>query len=130
MDTPLVNAFVDYIVVDDKSRAVITFKFPHMSEDTRVTLIHDKAKNGIEPYVLDKTASTLMLSARPCEAIVINVWLGASVIAGGIYQVDTQSEDFVLRSICDSGIQLVQQSRLLSELEGGPFEWGDQFAVD
>jgi hypothetical protein len=129
MDTQLVKGFVDYVVVDDKSRAVITFKFPHMSEETRITLIHDKAKDGTEPYVLGKKASTLMLSAQYCDGIIINVWLGNEIVAGGVYQVDTRSIDFVLRSICDSGLQLVQEARLSSELEGNS-GWGNQFAVD
>ncbi len=130
METQLVKGFVDYVVVDDKTRAVITFKFPHISEDTHITLIHDKAKDGTEPYVLGKKTSTLMLSARYSDGIIINVWLGDDIVASGVYQVDTQSSDFVLRSICDTGLQLVQEGRLSSELDGGPFEWGNQFAVD
>jgi hypothetical protein len=129
MDTQSVKCFVDYVVVDDKSRAVLTFKFPYMSEETYITLIHDKAKNGTEPYVLGRRESTLMLSAEYCEGIVINVWLGNDIIASGVYQVDTQRDDFVLRSVCDSGIELVQEARLSSYLDGN-FDLGSRFAGD
>ena len=30
MDSTLVDAYVDYIVVDDEDRAIITFTFVHM----------------------------------------------------------------------------------------------------
>ncbi len=115
MESKLVSAYVDYIVADNQARAIITFTFPHLSEDTHVTLIHDKATNGIEPYTLSRNAPTLMLSAQCCEGIVINVWLGNDVIASGVYQVDTQSRDYILRSICDSGIELIQEGKLSSE---------------
>jgi hypothetical protein len=129
MDGKLVQAYVDYIVVDDEARAIITFTFPHMSEDTHVTLIHDKAKNGIEPYELSRSAPALMLSAQSFEGIVINVWLGNDVVAGGVYQVDTQSEKHVLRSVCDSGIQLIQEGKL-SSASDEDFEWVCRFAED
>lgn len=115
MESKLVSAYVDYIVTDNQARAIITFTFPHMSEDTHVTLIHDKATSGIEPYTLSRNAPTLMLSAQCCEGIVMIVWLGNDVVASGVYQVDTQSRDYILRSICDSGIELIQEGRLSSE---------------
>ncbi len=129
MESKLVDAYVDYIVVDNQARAIITFTFPHMSEDTHVTLIHDKAINGIEPYILSRSAPALMLSAQFCEGIVINVWLGNDVIASGVYQVDTQSDDSILRSICDSGLQLMQEGKLSSEPDED-FEWTCQFPGD
>ena len=129
MESKLVNAYVDYIVVDNQARAIITFTFPHMSEDTHVTLIHDKATNGTEPYILSRNAPALMLSAQYYEGIVINVWLGNEVLASGVYQVDTQSNDSILRSICDSGIQLTQEGKLSSEPDED-FEWTCQFPGD
>ena len=115
MESKLVSVYVDYIVTDNQARAIITFTFPHMSEDTHVTLIHDKAATGIEPYILSRNAPALMLSAQCCEGIVVIVWLGNDVVASGIYQVDTQSRDYILHSICDSGIELIQEGRLSSE---------------
>jgi hypothetical protein len=129
MESKLVNAYVDYVVVDNQARAIITFTFPHMSENTYVTLIHDKATNGTEPYILSRNAPALMLSAQYCEGIVINVWLGNDVVASGVYQVDTQHNDSILRSICDSGIQLTQEGKLSSEPDED-FEWTCQFPGD
>ena len=129
MDSTLVKAYVDYIVVDDEARAIITFTFPHMSEDTHVTLIHDKAKSGMEPYELYRSSPALMLSAQHDEGIVINVWLRNEVIASGVYQVDTQSDNHVLSSICDSGLQLIQEGKL-SSASDEDFEWVCQFAGD
>lgn len=96
MNSTLVDAYVDYIVVDDKSRAIITFTFVHMREDTHVTLIHDKAKSGLESYVINKGSPALMLSAQHDEGILVNVWLGNKVIASGVYRVDTQNDDYIL----------------------------------
>ena len=90
MNSTLVDAYVDYIVVDDEDRAIITFTFVHMSEDTHVTLIHDKAKSGIEPYTINKGSPALMLSAQQDEGILVNVWFGNKAIASGVYRVDTQ----------------------------------------
>ncbi len=129
MESKIVSAYVDYVVVDNQARAIITFTFPHMSEDTYVTLIHDKATNGTEPYILSKNAPALMLSAEYCEGIVINVWIDNEVVASGVYQVDTQSNDSILRCICDSGIQLIQEGKLSSEPDED-FMWVCQFPGD
>jgi hypothetical protein len=129
MESKVVNAYVDYIVVDNEARAIITFTFPQMSEGTHVTLIHDQADNGTEPYVLSRNAPALMLSAQYREGIVINVWLGDDIVAGGVYQVDTQSKDHILRSICDSGLQIIQEGKLSSEPDEA-FEWTCKFPGD
>ena len=129
MDIKLVHAYVDYIVVDDEERAIVTFTFPHLSENTHVTLIHNKAKNDSEPYELSRDAPALMLSAQCNESIMINVWHDNTVVAGGIFQVDTQSDNQVLRSICDSGLQLIQEGKL-SSASDEEFEWVCQFAGD
>ena len=123
MDSTLVKAYVDYIVVDDEARAIITFTFPHMSEDTHVTLIHDKAKSGMEPYELYRSSPALMLSAQHDEGIVINVWLRNEVIASGVYQVDTRSDNY------DYSLQLMQEGKL-SSASDEDFEWVCQFAGD
>jgi hypothetical protein len=129
MDSTLVNAYVDYIVVDDEARAIITFTFVHMSEDTHVTLIHDKAKSGIEPYVINRSSPALMLSAQQGEGILVNVWLGDKAIASGVYRVDTQNDDYVLEAICDFGIHFMQEGKL-SSTANEEFEWVCQFAGD
>lgn len=129
MDIKLVHAYVDYIVVDDEERAIVTFTFPSMDKDTRVTLIHDRAKNDSEPYELTRDAPALMLSAQCYEGIIINIWHDATIVAGGIFQVDTQSDDYVLRSICESGLQLIQEGKLSSAADED-FEWVCQFAGD
>jgi hypothetical protein len=129
MDSTLVSAYVDYIVVDDEARAIITFTFPHMSENTHVVLIHDKAKSGIEPYVINKGSPALMLSAQHAEGVLINVWLGNKVIASGVYQVDTQNDGYILCSICEHGIHLMQEGKL-SSYSDEDFEWVCQFAED
>jgi|GEM_PF-2306620 len=129
MDSTLVKAYVDYIVVDDEARAIITFTFPHMSEDTHVTLIHDKAKSGIEPYELYRSSPAVMLSAQHDEGILINVWLGNEVLASGVYQVDTQNDNYILRCICDYSLQLMQEGKL-SSASDEDFEWICQFAED
>ncbi len=129
MESKLVSAYVDYIVADNQARAIITFTFPHLSEDTHVTLIHDKATNGIEPYTLNRNSPALMLSAQCCEGIVIIVWLGNNVLASGVYQVDTESREYILRSICDSGIELDQEGKLSSEPDTD-FVWICQFPGD
>jgi hypothetical protein len=129
MDSTLVNAYADYIVVDDEARAIITFTFSHMSEDMHVTLIHDKAISGIEPYVLNRSSPALMLSAQHGEGIVINVWLGDKIIASGVYQVDTQNDDYIVRSICEFDIHLMQEGKLSSTTDED-FEWVCQFAGD
>jgi hypothetical protein len=129
MDNTLVNAYVDYIVVDDEARAIITFTFVHMSEDTHVTLIHDKAKSGIEPYVINKDSPALMLSAQQDEGILVNVWLENKVIASGVYRVDTENADYILETICDYGIHFMQEGKL-SSTANEDFEWVCQFAED
>ncbi|SRR6266480_472637 len=129
MDRTFVNAYVDYIVVDDEARAIITFTFPHLSENTHVTLIHDKANIGIEPYILNRSSPALLLSAQHNEGIVINVWFGNEVIASGVYEVDTQNDDYILRSICDYAIELMQEGKL-SSASDEDFEWVCQFAGD
>ena len=129
MDIKLVHAYVDYIVVDDEERAIVTFTFPNMDKNTRVTLIHDKAKNDSEPYELSRDAPALMLSAQCYEGIIINIWHDNTIVAGGIFQVDTQSDNHVLRSICDSGLQLNQEGKL-SSASDEDFEWVCQFAGD
>ena len=129
MDSTLVNAYVDYIVVDDEARAIITFTFVHLSVDTHVNLIHDKAKSGIEPYVIDSGSPALMLSAQHDEGILVNVWLGNKVLASGVYRVDTQNDDAILKTICDYGIHFMQE-RKLSSTANEDFEWVCQFAGD
>jgi hypothetical protein len=129
MENVFVDAYVDYIVVDDEDRAIITFTFVHMSEDTHVNLIHDKAKNGIEPYVINKGSPALMLSAQQDEGILVNVWLGNKAIASGVYRVDTRNDDYVLNSICDYGLHFMQEGKL-SSTANEEFEWVCKFAGD
>jgi len=129
MDSTLVDAYVDYIVVDDEARAIITFTFLHMKENTHVTLIHDKAKSGIEPYVINKGSPALMLSAQHDEGILVNVWLGNKAIASGVYRVDTQNDDYILETICDYGMHFMQEGKL-SSAANEEFEWVCQFAGD
>jgi hypothetical protein len=125
----LVDAYVDYIVVDDEERAIITFTFVHMSEDTHVTLIHDKASSGIEPYVINKGSPALMLSAQQDEGILVNVWRGNKPIASGVYRVDTQNDDSILETICDYGMHFMQEGKL-SSTANEEFEWVCKFAAD
>lgn len=129
MNSTLVDAYVDYVVVDDEERAIITFTFVHMREDSHVTLIHDKAKNGLEPYVINKGSPALMLSAQQDEGILVNVWLGNRVIASGVYQVDTQNDDHILETICDYGMHFMQEGKL-SSTANEEFEWVCKFAGD
>jgi len=129
MDSTLVNAYVDYVVVDDEVRAIITFTFVHMSEDTHVTLIHDKAKSGIEPYVINRGSPALMLSAQHDEGILVNVWFENKAIASGVYRVDTKNEDSILETICDFGIHFMQEGKL-SSTANEDFEWVCRFAGD
>lgn len=129
MDSTLVDAYVDYIVVDDEDRAIITFTFVHMSEDTHVNLIHDKAKSGIEPYTINKGSPALMLSARQDEGILVNVWIANKAIASGVYRVDTQNDNYVLETLCDTGMHFMQAGKLSSKTNED-FEWVCQFAGD
>jgi hypothetical protein len=129
MNSTLVDAYVDYIVVDDEARAIITFTFVHMREDSHVTLIHDKAKNGLEPYEINLGSPALMLSAQQDEGILVNVWLGDKVIASGVYRVDTQNEDHILETICDYGMHFMQEGTL-SSTANEEFEWVCKFAGD
>jgi hypothetical protein len=129
MDSRLIDAYVDYIVVDDEARAIITFTFLHMSEQTHVNLIHDKASNGIEPYVINKGSPAIMLSAQQDEGILVNVWLGNKTVASGAYRVDTQNDDCVLETICDHGMHFMQEGKLSSNANE-EFEWVCQFAGD
>ena len=129
MDSTLVNAYVDYIVVDDEARAIITFTFVHLSEETHVILIHDKAKSGIEPYVINRGSPALMLSAQHDEGILVNVWLRNKAIASGVYRVDTENADSILETICDYGIHFMQEGKL-SSTANEEFEWVCQFAGD
>ena len=129
MDSTLVDAYVDYIVVDDEARAIITFTFVHMSEDMHITFIHDRAKSGIEPYVINRSSPALMLSAEHNEGILVNVWLGNKVIASGVYRVDTQNDAYILEAICDYGMHFMQEGKLSSTADEN-FEWVCQFAGD
>jgi len=129
MDSTLVDAFVDYIVVDEEARAIVTFTFVHMSEDTHITFIHDKAKSGIEPYVINRNSPALMISAQQDEGIMVNVWLGNKVIASGVYRVDTQNDASILETICDYGMHFMQEGKLSSTADED-FEWVCQFAGD
>ena len=129
MDSTLVNAYVDYIVVDDEARAIITFTFVHLSEETHVILIHDKAKSGIEPYVINRGSPALMLSAQHDEGILVNVWLRNKAIASGVYRVDTQNDDYILETICDYRMHFMQEGKL-SSTANEDFEWVCRFAGD
>jgi len=129
LDSAFLDVYVDYIVVDDEARAIITFTFVHMSEDTHVTLIHDKAKSGIEPYVINRGSPALMLSAQHDEGILVNVWLENKVIASGVYRVDTENADSILETICDYGIHFMQEGKL-SSTANEDFEWVCRFAGD
>lgn len=129
MNSTLVDAYVDYIVVDDEARAIITFTFVHMSEDTQVTLIHDRAKSGIEAYIINRGSPALMLSAQHDEGILVNVWLRNKVIASGVYRVDTQNDDYILATICDYCMHFMQEGKLSSTADE-EFEWVCQFAGD
>ncbi len=129
MDSRLVDAYVDYIVVDDEARAIITFTFLHMSEDNHVNIIHDRASNGIEPYVINKGSPAIMLSASQDEGILVNVWCGNKTIASGVYRVDTRNDDHVLETICDSGMHFMQDGKL-SSAANEEFEWVCKFAGD
>ena len=129
MDSRLVDAYVDYIVVDDEARAIITFTFIHMSEDTHVNLIHDKASNGIEPYVINKGSPAIILSAQQDEGILVNVWCGDKTIASGVYRVDTRNDDNILETICDYRMHFMQEGKL-SSTANEEFEWVCKFAGD
>ena len=95
MNSTLVDAYVDYIVIDDEARAIITFTFVHMSEDIHVNLMHDKASNGIEPYVIHKGSPAIIVSAQQDEGILVNVWRGNKTIASGVYRVNTRNDDSI-----------------------------------
>ena len=129
MKSALVDAYVDYIVVDEEERAIITFTFLHMREDTHVTLIHDQAKNGLETYVINKGSPALMLSAEQDEAILVNVWFGDKAIASGVYRVDTHDDDHILETICDYSMHFMQEGTLSSNTNE-EFEWVCKFAED
>jgi hypothetical protein len=128
MDKP-VDAYIDYIVIDDEARAIVTFTFIHMSEDTQVNLIHDRASNGIEPYVIDKGSPAIILSAQQDEGILVNVWGGNKAIASGVYRVDTRNNDQILETICDYGLHFMQEGKL-SSTANEEFEWVCKFAGD
>jgi len=128
MDRPI-DAYVDYIVVDDEARAIVTFTFIHMSEDTQVNLIHDRSSNGIEPYVINKGSPAIILSAQQDEGILVNVWYGNKAIASGAYRVDTRNDDHILETICDYGIHFMQEGKL-SSTANEEFEWVCKFAGD
>ena len=128
MDRPI-DAYVDYIVVDDEARAIVTFTFIHMSEDTQVNLIHDRSSNGIEPYVINKGSPAIILSAQQDEGILVNVWYGNKAIASGAYRVDTRNDDYILETICDYGIHFMQEGKL-SSTANEEFEWVCKFAGD
>ena len=124
-----VDAYVDYIVIDDEARAIVTFTFIHMSEDTQVNLIHDRASNGIEPYVINKRSPAIILSAQQDEGILVNVWGGNKAIASGAYRVDTRNDDYILETICDYGLHLMQEGKL-SSTANEEFEWVCKYAGD
>jgi len=128
MDRPI-DAYVDYIVVDDEARAIVTFTFIHMSEDTQVNLIHDRSSNGIEPYIINKGSPAIILSAQQDEGILVNVWYGNKAIASGAYRVDTRNDDYILETICDYGIHFMQEGKL-SSTANEEFEWVCKFAGD
>ena len=128
MDRP-VDAYIDYIVIDDEARAIVTFTFIHMSEDTQVNLIHDRASNGIEPYIINKGSPAIILSAQQDEGILVNVWGGNKAIASGAYRVDTGNNDHILETICDYGLHFMQEGKL-SSTANEEFEWVCRFAGD
>ena len=70
-----------------------------------------------------------MLSAQQDEWIIVNVWLGNKVIASGVYRVDTQNDDHILETICDYGMQFMQEGKL-SSTANEEFEWVCKFAGD
>ena len=124
-----IDAYVDYIVVDDEARAIVTFTFMHMSEDTHVNLIHDRASNGIEPYVINKGSPAVILSAQQDECILVNVWCGNKAIASGAYRVETCNDDYILETLCDYGLHFMQKGKL-SSAANEEFEWVCKFAGD
>lgn len=124
MQTQVMCGLVDYIIVDDEARALITFTFAHLDRDTHVTVIHDRAHEGSDIYTLQRHEPTLMLSANTREVFVINVWHGPDMIASGIYQVDARGDEGVLRRVCGCGLDLTQDGKLYCEWDG------PQFAMD
>lgn len=124
METQVMSGLVNYIVVDDESRALITFTFPHLDEETRIVIMHDRAREGYDVYTLHRHEPALMLSTNVREVFMMNVWHGLDLIAHGIYQVDTRGDEGVLRQVCDCSLDLVQDGKLYCEWDG------PQFAMD
>ncbi len=63
--------------------------------------------------VLSGAGSTIYLENK--ETLTIEVWVDDQIIGGGLYQVDTEYEDYegyVLCCICSYGIELSQESGL------------------
>lgn len=121
METQVMSGLVDYVVVDDESRALITFNFPHLDEETQITIVLDRAREGSDVYNLHSHEPTLILSANVREVFVMNVWRGSEMVANSIYLVDTSADEGVLRQICSCGLDLVQNSRLSCEWDSPPF---------
>lgn len=126
----VVKVYADYVLANDMSRAIITFRFPSLSDGSRVTLLHDRFDIQAEAYTLDKKQSIIVLSAEPGESVVINIWSGAQLLASGVYIIDVQGSENVLRAICDSGMSLEQSGILKSDLECGLVDGGIRYAGD
>jgi hypothetical protein len=123
MDSQVMGV-VDYLIVDDEARTLITFTFAHLDRHTHITIVHDRACEGTDIYTLQRHEPTLMLSANAREVFVLNVCHGPDMIANGIYQVDTGGDEDVLRQVCGCGLKLRQDGRLYCEWDS------PQFAMD
>ena len=49
---------------------------------------------------------------RNKDTLTIEVWEEMAVIAGGIFQIDTQQEDYLLHTVCSNNIDLFQDASL------------------
>ena len=126
----VVNAYADYVLADDMSRAIITFRFPASGDTSRITLLHDTCEIEAKAYTLNKQQSMIALSAESGEGIVINIWDGAQLLASGVYVVDLQGEEEVLRTVCGADLALVQAGMRKSDLECSLVDGGTRYAGD
>jgi hypothetical protein len=93
-------------------------------------LLHDTFDLEAEAYTLDNKQSMIVLSAEPGEGVVINIWNGTQLLASGVYVVDLQGDEDVLRVVCDAGMVLEQAGMLRSDLECSLVDWGARYAGD
>ena len=112
----MIQICANYYVHEDREGIGIRFDFSEYYSEgpvCKIQLAEGTTHRAGKVTALSGAGSTIYLDNK--ETITIEVWVDDHIIGGGLYQVDTEYEDYegyVLRCICSNSIELSQESGL------------------